>query len=100
MDRTGRIVLLLTGLLAVALFLLRLVSDGVREMGDGIQHYMMARFCWRHPELILDLWGKPLFTLLASPFAQFGYKGMSAFNALLAFTTARLADRGLRSAGT
>ena len=32
--------------------------------------------------LYLDHWGKPLFTLLASPFAQLGFAGMKAFNAL------------------
>lgn len=37
-----------------------------------------------HPELFLDHWGKPLFTLLASPFAQFGFVGIKFFNLILA----------------
>lgn len=68
-------------------------------MGDGVQHHMMARFCWKHPELLLDQWGKPLFTLLASPFAQFGYAGMAAFNALVAGLSGWLLVRALPHAG-
>ncbi len=58
-------------------------SDGVWETGDGIMHYQIAHHSWEKPILLLDHWGKPLFTLLSSPFAQFGYIGMTCFNLLL-----------------
>lgn len=68
----------------VVLFIL-LKSDNTFDTGDGIQHYLMAKYCWKHPELLLDLWGKPIFTLLSSPFAQFGLKGMIFFQMIFAF---------------
>ena len=78
----------------------RLVSDGIRDVGDGVQHYMIARYAWKHPELFLDQWGKPMFTLLATPFAQFGYAAMTVFNSLLAFAATLLALPILRRSGS
>ena len=72
-------------------------SDGTYDTGDGISHYIISRFSFQHPELFYDLWGKPLFTLLSSPFSQFGLKGIAIFNitcgmlsALCAFRIAKL----------
>ena len=59
-----------------------LKSDSPYDTGDGIVHYQIARYSWKYPHLLLDLWGKPFFTLIASPFAQFGLKGMYVFQAL------------------
>jgi hypothetical protein len=81
---------------AAAALVLRLLSPGILEMGDGVLHYQMARYSWEHPELLLDNWGKPLFTLLASPFAQLGHWGMTLFNALCFTATCWAADRMLR----
>jgi len=86
-------------LLAFVLLLVRAASDGLLEMGDGVNHYMIARYAWKHPLLFLDLWGKPLFTLLASPFAQVGHVGVAVFNALVAAAAAWAGIRALRSAG-
>lgn len=86
-------------LLAVALLVLRTAGDGVLEKGDGVNHYLIARYSWRHPELFLDLWGKPLFTLLASPFAQVGHFGVAVFNIVVAMTTACAGVLALRKAG-
>lgn len=91
--------LALASVLAVLIVTLRAVSDGIVEMGDGVQHYLQARYCWAHPELLLDLWGKPLFLLLASPFAQLGHPGMAAFNAVVTIATCWTAARILRGAG-
>lgn len=57
-------------------------SDSPYDTGDGIVHYQIARYSWKYPHLLLDLWGKPFFTLISSPFAQFGLKGMYIFQAL------------------
>lgn len=81
---------------AAAAVIMRLLSPGILEMGDGVLHYQMARHAWEHPELLLDHWGKPLFTLLASPFAQLGHWGMTLFNALCFAATCWAADRILR----
>jgi hypothetical protein len=57
-------------------------STGIYDTGDGVMHYMIAHYSFSHPELFLDHWGKPLYTLLSSPFAYFGYKGSMVFNAM------------------
>ena len=78
----------------------RFASEGIREAGDGVQHHMIARYSWKHPELLLDQWGKPMFTLLASPFAQFGYNTMAVFNAVAALVAVALSMGFLRRSGT
>jgi len=79
------------GLLLVFLTILLswvLVLDySVLDPGDGLKHFLIAKYSWQYPHLFLDHWGKPLFTLLSSPFAQFGFKGMLLFNALLFLIT-------------
>ncbi len=77
----------------------RLLSTGVIENGDGVQHYQIAHYSWDHPELFLHHWGKPLFTLLSSPFAQLGHWGMTLFNAICFLLTCWAADGLLRQAG-
>lgn len=52
---------------------------------DSFQHYLIAHFSWKHPELLLHHWGKPFFTLFISPFAQLGYKGALLFNVAATF---------------
>ena len=74
--------------LGVAAVWMRHRSTGILESGDGIQHYQIARYAWQHHELFLHSWGKPLFTLLSSPFAQLGIWGMTIFNALCFVATA------------
>lgn len=85
---------------ALALLLMVTVAmllEGIYDTGDGILHYQISRWSWKHPELFLHHWGKPVFTLIASPFAQFGYKGVVLFNVLChigtAWLTWRIADR-------
>ena len=44
---------------------------------DGGQHYLIARWAWKHHELFVDVWSRPLFTFLYS------------FPALISFRAAR-----------
>ncbi len=57
--------------------------SGTRDSGDSVQHYLIAHYAFEHPELFLDHWGKPLFTLLASIPAAFGFTGIKFFNCLM-----------------
>lgn len=84
---------------ALAAVAVRLLSEGILEGGDSIQHYQIARHSWQDPLLLLHHWGKPLFTLFASPFAQLGHWGVSLFNALCLLATAWAADGILKRAG-
>lgn len=49
---------------------------------DNYIHYRVSKYAFTYPELFLDHWGKPIFTFLSAPFAQFGFKGFIFFNVL------------------
>jgi hypothetical protein len=53
------------------------------DAGDGLMHFNISQASWSDPILFLSHWGKPLFILLSSPFAQFGLGGVVLFNILL-----------------
>jgi hypothetical protein len=55
---------------------------------DNYAHYNISRWIFRHPDLIFDLWGKPVFTILCAPFAQFGFIGVRFFNIVCGLLTA------------
>lgn len=58
-------------------------GTGERGSGDSILHYLYAKYSFEKPELLLNHWAKPLFTLLAAPFAQFGFAGIKLFNLIV-----------------
>lgn len=61
--------------------------DGTGDAGDSITHFLFAKYAPHHPALYFDHWAKPVFVLLASPFAQFGFVGMKIFNAIVSLLT-------------
>ncbi len=63
---------------------------GTGDDGDSISHYLYARWSWEMKYIWLNHWGKPIFTFLSSPFAQFGFKGIQFFNTSLGIFTAYL----------
>lgn len=77
----------------IALTALAYFSTGTIESGDSFQHYLISRYAVNHPELYLDHWGKPFFTLVSSPFSQFGFLGINVFNILCSVFTAYFAYR-------
>ena len=71
------------------LFLLVLFTfEGTGDAGDSIHHYLYARYAPYHPELFFDHWAKPLYVLLAAPFAAFGFEGVKGMNILASIGTA------------
>jgi hypothetical protein len=64
------------------------INKSTFDTGDSIMHYLFAHYAFEHPENYLDHWAKPLFTLLSSPFAYFGWEGMRIFNLLVNLFTA------------
>ena len=64
-----------------------LLFDGTGENGDSVQHFLAAKYSWTHPELFFDHWSKPVFVLLASPWAQFGFIGIKIFQVLIVTAT-------------
>jgi Gpi18-like mannosyltransferase len=75
------IVLLLSAVTLIC-FAFALQFEIFEGSSDNFIHYRVSRYAFKYPELFLDHWGKPIFTLLSSPFAQFGFKGFIFFNIL------------------
>ena len=74
-----------------------LFFDGTGGAGDSIQHYLFAKFAPLHPQLFFNHWAKPVYVLLVSPFAQFGFIGVKIFNAIVSllsiFFTFKIAQK-------
>jgi len=69
-------------ILSTFLMLLASQSIGLSGGSDSYGHYLIAKNIWNHPSLFLDQSGKPLYNLIASPFAQFGINGVICLNIL------------------
>jgi len=75
---------LIIGLTPVLLYVLvYLISPDIIYYADALQHYFISSGIPIKRELILDHWGKPLFSLLVFPFSYLGHKGLVVFNILL-----------------
>jgi hypothetical protein len=81
-----KIEILLIAQTAIYVFVI-LFFDGTGDSGDSIMHYLYAKHSFEYAELFLNHWAKPVFVLLASPFAQFGFFGIKVFNALVMLLT-------------
>lgn len=79
--------IVLFGLLVVYAILVFL-SEGTIGGADDITHYRYSRYAYQNPYFFLHHWGKPFFTAISSPFAQFGYNGIRIFNVLAGTATA------------
>ena len=56
--------------------------------GDHFTHFKLARWGWQYPRLLFSHWGKPVFTILVSPFAQEGINFARLFNVIVGLLTA------------
>jgi hypothetical protein len=70
--------------------LLVLLANGVNGGADTFTHYQMSRYSWIHHDLLLNQWGKPVFTVLFSPIAQLGLQAIIWTNLALIFFEAFL----------
>jgi hypothetical protein len=78
------------GIAAVIYILLVIFANGVNGGADTFTHYQMSRYSWIHHDLLLNQWGKPVFTVLFSPIAQFGLQAVIWTNLVLIFFEAYL----------
>lgn len=65
---------------AVALLLMAWLLPGTGDEGDSITHYLIAKYALVTPANFFDHWGKPLFVLFSTLFAQAGFVGIKVFN--------------------
>jgi hypothetical protein len=73
------------GIAALVYTLLVVFANGVNGGADTFTHYQMSRYSWIHHDLLLNQWGKPVFTVLFSPIAQFGLQAIIWTNLALIF---------------
>lgn len=69
-----------TFLLFAILSIIGLSVNTTGNNGDSVMHYLFSHHAFNYPEHFLDHWAKPVFVLLSSPFAYFGFKGIILFN--------------------
>ncbi len=91
LTTTNKLAYFFLGFYALLLIYAAIASDGTYGGGDSYLHFQMARYALKHPELLLDQWGKPLYTTLACIPSQLGFIGIKLFNIAAALFTALLA---------
>lgn len=100
--KQDHIVIVVLTLLLAGFIALVAASTGSHGGEDSFMHYLFARYVPQHPENLLSHWGKPLFTLFLTPFAQYGYTVAKVYNCiagiLAAWFTYKTAERlGLKT---
>src|SRR5262245_12450001 len=71
-------------LFGIALVLL--YSDADQQ--DSGYHFLFARWGWKHPNLFVSVWARPIFTLIYALPAQFGYPWAKLFTVAICLATA------------
>ncbi len=96
MDKQEKSIIgLLLSLLAVGIYVI-FHTHNTFGGADNISHYFAAHYGWQYPRLLFDHWSKPVFTILSSPFAQFGINGVRVYNLILGLSSAFLVYKTAR----
>ncbi len=66
---------------------------------DSWMHFLNSKYAFKHPELFLDQWNKPVFTLITAPICQLGIHALEIFNILCVSMAGLLVSLALRHAG-
>lgn len=74
-------------------------SDGLEGGMDSWMHFLNSKYAFKHPELFLDQWNKPVFTLITAPVCQLGIHALEIFNILCVAMAGLLLSLALRHAG-
>jgi hypothetical protein len=85
--------ILFTGTIVLLYLLNFIFADGFNGGADTISHFHISKYSWVYPALFMDQWGKPVFNILMSPFANMGFKAVAFVNVLLIFINAIIAYR-------
>jgi ABC-type cobalt transport system substrate-binding protein len=88
MNRTKQIAIIIFIISGLFFIAFSVFSKGNWGGADSYVHYRISRYAFKYPHLFLDLWGKPVFNILSSPFSQFGFTGIKIFNVFIALMTA------------
>jgi hypothetical protein len=83
----GNAIYIVLFIYAIIAALILVFFNGSGDNGDSISHYLFAKFAPLHPQLFFNHWAKPVYVLLACPFAQFGFIGVKLFNVIVSLLT-------------
>ena len=72
-------------------------TENAHGGADMIGHYFISRYSFAHPFLFFDHWGKPFYTLLASPFAALGFPAARLFSVLCGLASVYFVFRILKA---
>ena len=72
------------------MFLYSHLSEGTYQ-DDDIGHFLISKWSWQHPELLLSVWGRPAYTVAYFIPSQFGIYGARVFTNVLASLTCFIA---------
>lgn len=96
-NSTRHAVLWIMGCLLTGLALVMLYPDSYQQ--DGGHHFIYARWAWRHPELFVSVWQRPLFSLFHAVPALAGYEAARFWAAILSTAGAAMAWQTARRLG-
>lgn len=85
MNERTRLAIVMAPAAALLVFL-ALRSDGLGS-GDAALHFLIARESWSRPELFLDVWGRPMFTISYAIPALLGLVAVRLFSVLVSLLT-------------
>jgi hypothetical protein len=87
----------LTSIAILGILTLWLILTRGRWEEDESKHFLIARYAWTDWRLLLDVWGRPGYTIPASLFAMMGhYRWVQIFSALAVYLCCMGALRGGR----
>ena len=83
-NNTDKAVLVFITIFFLVMIVLSFVGNGTGDEGDSVMHYLYARYAFHYPAHFFDQWAKPVYVLIAAPFAQLGFWGVKLMNILFA----------------
>lgn len=87
-------------LIAIIDLIIIQLSSSTFDSGDSVLHYLQAKQALHYPKYFFDHWSKPLFVLISSPFAYWGYAAMKLFNSLCVLISIWLVFKIMRNKTT
>ena len=78
------------------LFFIFLQSQGVEGGLDSWNHFLISKSAFLHPDLLLDQWNKPVFTLATVLICQLGFNALIVFNILCVSFSGLLLALGMK----
>ncbi|MES2565277.1 MAG: hypothetical protein V4565_00320 [Bacteroidota bacterium] len=85
----NHLLFLITLFVSASLLLYFAYHNEICEGGpDNVWHYYFSKYALQYPDFFLHHWGKPLFILLSTGFAQFGFFGIKVFNVMCGLASA------------